>query len=423
MTTTDLAPLEDEVRWFLTAGLPERAAIRRDPFPFFRRLRAADPVHRSAQGPWLVTSYEACNAMLRDERWEKARILRDVAATTGAGDGPAEGALAERIFLGSLVFKNPPDHTRLRRIVAPAFSVRAVGDRRERTRGIARRLLDDLRQRPSFDFRRDFASELPVRLICELIGVAPEARQDFLSWADTVRELQELGDRPAEALRLADRKAEDCRAFVADLVAEKRKAPGDDLVSLLIEASDADEAPLSPDELTAMLIILHVGGHSTTTDVIATGCFHLLTNPDAYRRLRQDPDLVGSAVEEMLRFDTAVTVATPRAAAVDVALGDRTIPAGEVVYAVVAAANHDPDQFDQPDRFDVERRDNRHLSFAAGRHFCLGAHLGRQEAVEAFRLLAGEHPELELATDPATVEWQDSLPHRGLQALPVAWRR
>ncbi|HVW33159.1 MAG TPA: cytochrome P450 [Acidimicrobiia bacterium] len=416
MTDTTLLAtpaLDDEVTWFMTSGHERRGPIRRDPFPFYDRLRAVDPVHRSVKGPWLLTSYEVCNAMLRDDRWTKGRILTD----------DSDGALAERVFLGSLVFRDPPDHTRLRRIVAPLFTVSAINKRRARTRAIAATLLNGLSRRDGFDFRREFASELPVRLICEFIGIPPDWREEFLMWAETVRELQELSGRSGDDLRHADDKAQACLDFFGVMAAEKRKRPGDDIVSMLLAAADADEQPLTHEEFTAMLIILHVGGHSTTTDVIATGLFHLLRNPDAERMLRRDPGLVPSAVEEMLRYDTAVTVATPRVAAEEMTLGGRLIPAGEKVYAVLGAANRDPAQFADPHRFDIGRTENRHLSFAAGAHFCLGAHLGRQEAQEAFNLLFTEYPALEPAGDLDSLEWQDSFPHRGLVSLPVAWRR
>lgn len=411
------ASLEEEVVWFLTSGHPQRGDLRRDPYPFYDRLRSWEPVHKTAKGPWLITSYDACNKVLRDDRWKKARILTDV----GGGDAGAPGALAERVFLGSLVFRNPPDHTRLRRIVSPLFTPGVINRRRDRTRAIARDLLESLRGKTSFDFREEFASELPVRLICELIGIPSDARQEFLTWAETVRELQELGRRDSADLESADRKAQACLEFFADLAAERQRAPGEDIISLLLQAAAADEQPLSPEEFVAMLVILHVGGHSTTTDVIATGMHHLLAAPDTYERLRGNPSLVNGAVEEMIRYDPPVTVATPRAALEDIAIGETVVPAGESVYAVLAAANRDPSAFENPHCFDIERRDNRHLAFAAGPHFCLGAHLGRQEAQEAFSLLAAECPRLEWAVDPHELDWQDSFPHRGLVRLPLAW--
>lgn len=411
-STVDLA---NEVTWFMTSGHPRRGQVRRDPYPLYDRLRSQAPAFRSASGPWLLTSYEACNAMLRDERFRKARILHD------AGHRDEPGALAERIFLGSLVFQNAPVHTRLRRIVSQLFTASAVERRRTRTREIARELLDSLRERESFDFRLDFASELPIRLIFELLGIPDERREDFLDWAATVRELQEHGDRTPDDLVRADRKARDCLEFFAELTRERGERPGEDIVSMLRAAAAADSEPLTHEEFTAMLVILHVGGHSTTTDVIATGLHTLLHNLDQARTLRGDLSLMPQAVEEMVRYEPPVTVATPRAAAEDVVLGGVGIPAGESVYAVVSAANRDPEAFLDPHRFDINRTGNRHLSFAVGRHFCLGANLGRQEAQEAFDLLLTEYPELELTEPADSLEWQDSFPHRGLELLPVAW--
>jgi cytochrome P450 len=412
--TIDLA---DEVTRFMTSGHPLRGPVRRNPYPLYDRLRAEAPAYRSATGAWLLTSYEACNSMLRDERFRKARILNDA----GRHDEP--GALAERIFLGSLVFQNAPVHTRLRRIVSPLFTARAIERRRERTREIARGLLRSLREREAFDFRLDFASELPIRLIFELLGIPDERRDDFLGWAETVRELQEHSTRTVEDLLRADQKAHDCLEFFEALARERGKSPGEDIVSLLIEAAAADAEPLTHEEFTAMLVILHVGGHSTTTDVIATGMHTLLHHPDQMDLLKSDLSLLPQATEEMVRYEPPVTVTTPRAADEDVVLDGITVPAGQSVYAVVAAANRDPREFPDPHRFDIGRTGSRHLSFAVGPHFCLGAHLGRQEAQEAFRLLLTEFPELELTERQENLEWQDSFPHRGLELLPVAWTR
>jgi cytochrome P450 len=419
----EVPDLLDEINWFMTSGHERRGPVRRDPYPFYERLRAHQPVHRSPKGPWLLTSYDACNSMLRDERFRKARILTDVGDLSDPTRRDAPGALAERILLGSLVFQNPPVHTRLRRIVSPLFTAGAIIRRRERTRSIARELLGALHERDTFDFRLDFSSELPIQLICELIGIPDERREDFLGWASTVRELQEHGERTTEHLLAADQKARDCLAFFAELAEQRRDRPGEDIVSMLVAAAAADEEPLSVEEFAAMLVILHVGGHSTTTDVIATGMYNLLRHPGELDLLRQDTSLIPGAVDEMLRYDPPVTVATPRMAAEDIVVGDTVIPAGESVYAVLAAANRDPAHFTSAAVFDVRRPGNRHISFAVGPHFCLGAHLGRQEAEEAFAVLLTDFPALELDAEPGTLEWQDSFPHRGLELLPVAWSR
>ena len=416
-TLADTADLAEEVSRFMTSGHPLRGPVRRDPYPFYGRLRAENPVYRSPVGSWLLTSYEACDAMLRDEQFRKARILTD------AGHHDEPGALAERIFLGSLVFQNPPVHTRLRRIVSPLFTPRAIERRRERTRAIARDLLNSLLERDSFDFRLDFASELPIRLIFEFIGIPDDRREDFLAWAETVRELQEHSGRTVEDLLRADDKARACLEFFDDLARERDEHPGDDLISLLRAAATADSEPLSREEFAAMLVILHVGGHSTTTDVIATGLHTLLLNPGEAQLLREDLSLLPAAVEEMLRYEPPVTVTTPRASAQDTVICGTTIPAGQSVYAIVSAANRDPAHFPDPHRFDIRRSGPRHLSFAVGPHFCLGAHLGRQEAQEALGLLLSEFPPLELTAATESLEWQDSFPHRGLELLPVAWKR
>jgi cytochrome P450 len=412
------ASLREEVDWFLTAGHERRQQVRRNPYPFYERLREHDPVYRHPGGTWLVTSYDACDALLRDPSWVKGSFLEGQERSDSA-----PGRLAERVFLGSLVFQDPPTHTRLRRIVSALFTPGAIERRRARTRQVARDLLRPLLEKEAFDFRGEFAAELPVRLICEFLGIPNDRRDDFLMWAETVRDLQELSGLDDDRLAGADAKARDCLDYFADLARAKRENPGDDLVSLLLAADSGDEQPLTHEEFTAMLLILHVGGHSTTTDVISTGMYHLLMNPAAVCALRDNPSLVPSAVEEIVRYDPPVTVATPRVTNTDIHLGGHLVPAGEAVYAVLAAANRDPARFDDAGVFNIERRRNRHLSFAAGAHFCLGAHLGRQEAQEAYALLFTRCPRLELAVDPQHLVWQDSLPHRGLVSLPVTWQR
>lgn len=418
-------PLEEEVVRFLSAEHPDRAAIRRDPYPFYDRLREHAPVYETALGPWLATSYEAVDQLVRDGRWTRESHVAD-----------EELSLAERVFLRSLVFRDPPAHTRLRRILSPLFTNSAIEKRRWRTREVAKEILDGLRKEEEFDFRARFASELPVRLICEFIGMPLDAREQFESWAESVRMLQErsYGEAEPEArrstiavparavtLERVNKIAEECLAYFERLLAQKRVTPGEDLTSLLLTASEADDAPLTVEEIVSMLIILHVGGHSTTTDTISTGQFNLFRNPEMMAALRAEPALVESAVEEMIRFDPPVTVGIPRTAPFDIELAGTTVPAGAHVYPVLAAANRDPQRFPHPHRFDVRRGDNRHLSFSMGPHFCIGAPLGRQEAQEAFALLATEYPPLEPVAALDVLEWQDSLPHRGLAGLPVRW--
>jgi cytochrome P450 len=310
--------LDDEVLRFLSSSHPDRAALRRDPYPFYDRLRSRAPVIRAELGPWLVTSYDAVNRLVRANRWTRESSV------------PEEDlSVAERVFLRSLVFRDPPAHTRLRRILSPLFTASVIERRRQRTRAIARELLDDLRSRDTFDFRRDFASELPVRLICEFIGMPLDARQQFEGWAHTVRDLQELAHETESAeqsarrssiavpartvvLERANKTAAQCLAYFEALLKEKRAAPGEDITSMLLATSESDEAPLTTEEIVATLIILHVGGHSTTTDAISTGQYTLFRHPMAQNKLRADPRLVERAVEEMLRFDPPVTVGIPR---------------------------------------------------------------------------------------------------------------
>ncbi|MDX2277901.1 MAG: cytochrome P450 [Hyphomonadaceae bacterium] len=420
--------LEEEILRFLSKAHPDRAALRQDPYPFYDRLRSCSPIVKSPLGPWLASSYKAVNELVLNGRFTRESNVRE-----------EDLSLAERIFLRSLVFRDPPAHTRLRRIVMPIFTVSAVEQRRARTRKIAKEILDGLRRCEAFDFRNDFACELPVRIICELIGMPLDDREMFDSWLETLRSLQERSHEPegegdagrdssiavparAAVLERANKVAEGCLAYFERFIDEKRSAPADDITSMLIALSDADDSPLSNEEMLAMLVILHLGGHATTTDVIATGQHTLFLHPESMAALRANSELVPGAVEEMLRYDPPVTVGIPRIAPEDIALAGMVIPRGDHVYPMLAAANRDPEVFPDSHRFDITRRsESRHMAFTLGAHFCVGAPLGRQEAQEAFSLLASEYPPLAPAVPLEDLHWADSLPHRGLLSLPVRW--
>lgn len=403
--TTSPPTLEQEVTWFLNAGHPDRAEIVNDPYPFFERLRNHDPVYKTAEGPWLITGAAECEQMLKD-----ARFVRDVI--------DPDARLSHRVFLGSLVFLDAPDHTRIRRLTTPVFTPRAIEKRRQRTRAIVEKILGDLPNADTYDFRK-YAFELPVAVICDFIGVPLEHGEDFARWAYYTRHLQEPFGQTEEQLREADEVAQRCLDFFNDLVEQRRVAPGDDLITQLLQAKSDEKIEISEEELVGLIVLLHVGGHSTTTEVLATGLHHLMLNPAVEAELRANLDLIPEFIEEVMRIDAPVVTALSRVATEPVVVGEHEIPAGERVYALITAANRDPRRYENPHDFDLHRPTRRHLAFGAGAHYCLGAHLAKQEVEEAFHFLFTQCPPMTHDGDPYSLPWTDHLLHRGLHSLPT----
>jgi cytochrome P450 len=379
-----------------------------DPYPTYHRLRAEDPVHHSPLGFWVLTRYEDVASTLRDPRLVKEPIAAFVAARFGVAVPPGMGL--------SMLDRDPPDHTRLRGLVSRAFTPRVVEGLRPRIQAIVDGLLDRAQPTGSMDLIEEFAYPLPVGVICEMLGVPVEDHERFKGWSlDLARGLDaimlpadsEVGRRSVTARHgLSD--------YFRELIAQRRTAPRDDLLSALIAAEEAGDR-LSEQELLATCILLLVAGHETTVNLIGNGSLALLRHPDQLRRLREDPGLIGSAVEELLRYDGPVQ-RTARIPSENVTIGGRTIAKGEMVMPFIGAADRDPAQFPDPDRLDLGRADNRHLAFGWGIHFCLGAPLARLEGQIALNTLVHRWPRLALATtDPP--EYRQSLTLRGLKTL------
>lgn len=408
----EVPAVEEEAVLYLTSGHPDRAEITRDPYPFFDRLRAHAPVYRTSPGPVLVTSYAETQALIRDRRWSRDEI------DARSGITPTQG-----LFLESLAFRDPPDHTRLRGLVSRLFTPRAV----ERSRGyvseIVSGLLTGLRDRDEFDFIEDFAYRVPLQLICRLIGIPTETEQRFLTWGGALHgALEPLPQSPEVAAR-REAAARECFDYFAALIRERRAHPGgSDIISQLIEADadDAAEESLTDDEIIANCMLLHSAGFSTTKNLISNGMYLFITHPDAYDDMRAHPDVIPSAVEEILRYEGPARNSLLRIAPEEIELGGVTIAPGEHVYAILSAANRDPAAFPDPHRFDIRRDGTRQVAFGGGIHLCLGAALARLEAAVAFTHLAGER-RLELATDE--VSWLDGFLTRGLVSFPVRWVR
>jgi pimeloyl-[acyl-carrier protein] synthase len=387
---------------------PMDPAFVADPYPTYRQLRTEDPVHHSPMEFWVLTRYEDVVAALRDPRLAKEAIAAFVAARFGA-PVPITGL--------SMLDRDPPDHTRLRSLVSKAFTPRVVEGLRPRVQQIVDGLIARAREKGSMDLIEEFAYPIPVNVICEMLGVPVEDHERFKGWSlDIARGLDSIllpPDSEVPKRSVASRTA--LAEYFRELIAKRRASPRADLLSGLIAAEEAGDK-LSENELLATCILLLIAGHETTVNLIGNGTLALLRHPDQLRRLRENPALIGTAVEELLRFDGPVQ-RTARIPSEDVVIDGCTIAKGEMVMPFIGAADRDPVQFPEPDRLDIGRADNRHIAFGWGIHFCLGAPLARVEGQIAINTLVQRLPKLALATD--TPQFRESLTLRGLASLPV----
>jgi cytochrome P450 len=393
-----------------------------DPFPLYADLRQRAPIHRNDLGFWVVARHEDCLAILRDRRASSDSLnvavdrMPQGFRTPVAEDDPMVTAMLEmRPFL----FRDPPDHTRLRGLVSKAFTPKVVESLRSRTQQVVDELLDAAMEAGTVDLLEEFAYPLPVRIICDLLGVPLEDQDRFKVWSNALaRGLDPDFLLTPEIIEARSQGVLQFAQYFFELLADRRSNPGEDLLSRLVQAEDGGTV-LSEGEMLSTCILLLVAGHETTVNLIAGGALALLRNPDQFDRFRNEPALTRGGVEEMLRYVSPVQL-TGRALTEDCAFGDAQFEAGDFVMLLIASANRDPDQFDDPERFDITRTPNNHLGFGFGVHHCLGAPLARMEAQVALTALVKRAPELALAVDE--VRYKTNVVLRGMEALPVAMR-
>lgn len=389
----------------------------RDPYPLYHELRSLAPVFQSEAGPWILTSYDACAMAFRSPAFgqgESARLVRQ--------DPRFEWSAVLQSLGQMMVFMDPPDHTRLRRIVSRVFSPRTVEQLRPYVQQVVDDLLAPLEGAPA-DLVTQFADLIPVTVICELLGVPHDDHEQCRAWSEEIA-LAIEPVVPDEYLRRADAATRRYQEYFARLIAEKRARPADDLLTLLIRAEDQGDQ-LSNPELIAMATLLLGAGFETTRNGIAGGILALLTHPGELAQVRDDPALDKSMVDEVLRFVSPNQTAVARFALEDVDVFGTAVPKGALMAPVIAAANRDPARFDDPDRVDVDRLDNLPLTFAPGPHLCLGAPVARLEVELAVCTLVRRFPELELLDgDPPMRNTCNLGPGpRGPQHLPVSMGR
>ncbi|GAA1837029.1 cytochrome P450 [Pseudonocardia ailaonensis] len=376
-----------------------------DPYPAYADLRADEPVRRIdlPGGPqWIVTRYADARAAFVDER-----LSKDWRYTLPAEQRDQFPAAPTPMML----LLDPPDHTRLRKLVSRSFTARRMTELRPRVQEIADELLAALPADGSLDLMAHYAFLLPVRVICELLGVPAEDRDDFGHWSSTMIDDSPQQEKQDASMRLGK--------YLAELIERKRAEPDDALLSALTQVSEDDGDALSQEELVAMAMMLLIAGHETTVNLIGNGVVGLLTHPDQRRILAEKPELWPSAVEEFLRWDAPVTTAPVRFAAEDVEIAGTTIPAGAIVILGIGAANRDEERFADAATLDVTRDDRGHVAFGYGLHHCLGAPLARAEGEIALRSLFTARPELALAVEPGELVHRHSVLVHGVAALPV----
>ncbi|MEV7681565.1 cytochrome P450 [Streptomyces sp. NPDC088341] len=379
------------------------------PYDVFRDLRTASPVHRitgtDGQPAWLVTRYDDVRAALADPR-----LSLDKAH---AREGNYRGLALPPALDANLLNMDPPDHTRLRRLVGRAFTPSRVEQLRTPIRAAAGRLLNALGAQGTTDLIAAYAAPLPITVICELLGIPESHRRDFRSWGSALIAPDPHRPQAAKEAVVA------MMGFFRELMAHKRRSPADDLLSDLIAVRDADDDRLTEDELMSLAFLILFAGYENSVQLIGNAVLALLQNPDQMAFLRKDLSRIPAAVEEFARYEGPALLAIRRFPTQNVAIGDVTIPAGDTVLLSLSAANRDPDRFPDPDRLDLGREAAGHVALGHGIHYCLGAPLARLETEIALAELLERFEDLELAeTD---LHWRPSLRARGLVELPVRY--
>jgi cytochrome P450 len=389
-----------------------------DPYPVYAALRERDPVHWCAPwDAWVVTAWDPVVEVLRrPESFSSAGYELAMLEALAAADPDGAPALRAHYATQVLSLTDPPVHTRLRRSLVTSFTPRVVERLRPRVEALVTELLDGLPDAPEVDLLATFAYPLPALIIGELLGVPPEDQHRFTRWSADIVALVGTGAMVPERVAAAERSMAEFHAYLRPLIDARRDAPpGEDLLGGLVHPATAVDR-LSDAELVATCVTLLFAGHETTANLIANGLIALLRHPDQLARLRAQPHLAPSAVEELLRFDASVQRNRRRAVA-DVELAGRRIRAGDRVLAFLGAANRDPAAFPEPERLDLGRTPNKHLAFGHGIHYCVGAALSRLEAPIALTAVLERFPGLALGSSP--IAWMPNIAFRGPRELVV----
>jgi cytochrome P450 len=391
--------------------------FKRNAYKTFETMRRDDPIYRQlgldGRTPiWFITRYEDVEAMLRDKRF-----VRDESSAL-----PPEKRLSpnqlDLLLNNHMLTKEGIDHLRLRHLVSKAFTPKRIAALRPRIEAIACTLIDQVQTKGSMDLIAEFSFPLPRIVILEMLGVPTEDREKFKVWSNALLEPQ----MDAAGLAQAIQHLTDFTNYLRDLFARRRAEPKDDLMTALVQAEEAGDK-LSESELFSTMVLLIVAGHETTVNLIANAVLALFRNPEQFAKLKANPHLMPSAVEEFLRYDGSVERALSRWAAEDVDWKGHHISRGDAVMLVLGSANHDAEKFANPENLELQRDPNPHLGFGKGAHYCLGAPLARLETEVAMNALLSRLPNLRLALDESELRWRFLPGFRGLEALPVSWEK
>lgn len=382
------------------------AEFTKNPYPTYAQLREEDPVHQvrfpDGQNGWLVTRYADAEAVLKDPRF-----IKDFSKLFGGSMGDMS------VFTQNMLFSDPPDHKRLRGLAQKAFTPKMIEGMTGRIQEITDGLLDGIDGKTTVNLIDRIAFPLPIIVICEILGVPSEDRDKFRMWSNSLIE----GTSGEAGVSVYEHMNEFIR-YLGEWFAKVRQEPGDDLISRLIEAEESGDR-MTEKELYGLVSLLIIAGHETTVNLIGNTVLALLKYPEHQQTLCESPELIGQAIEESLRFNGPVEFSTSRWAAEDLEFGGKKIHRGELVVVALNAANHDPEQFDNPELFDILREKSPHLAFGKGIHFCLGAPLARLEAQIAIDGLLKRFPGMTLAVDESELEWRPGMIVRGVREIPV----
>lgn len=388
-----------------------------NPYLLYKQMREIDPVHYSESlGYWLLTRYQDVEAALKDER-----LSADRSALFIHQIGDLDVSLIQnflRLIKGMMIEKDPPEHSRMRKLANQGFTTRALESWRGIIQQTTDRLLDQVQYQGYMDIVADLSVPLPALIIAEIFGVPEDDRANLIEWASDIGTLWGApgGQNIEELARKADHAAIQFTQLIQQLIEQRRRQPGTDMISLLTMAYEAQG--LDFEELPSLCILILNAGHLTTTDLIPNGVAALLNHPEQLQKLKEHPELMSAAIEELIRYDTPAPFVF-RIAKAAIGIADKVIPTGSVVALGLGAANHDPIKFAHPDRLDITRSPNEHLGFGPGVHFCLGAVLARMELTICFATLLKRIPNLQFDPQKPAIPRHTSLVFKGFEALPI----
>ncbi|KFI01606.1 cytochrome P450 [Bacillus spizizenii] len=395
---------------------PHGKEFHLNPFSVLGRFREEDPVHQfelkrfgGTYPAWLITRYDDCMAFLKDNR-----ITRDVKNVMSQEQIKMLNVSEDIDFVSDhMLAKDTPDHTRLRSLVHQAFTPRTIENMRGSIEQITEQLLDEMEKENKADIMKSFASPLPFIVISELMGIPKEDRAQFQIWTNAMVDTSESNrELTNQALR-------EFKDYIAKLIQDRRIQPKDDLISKLVHAEE-NGSKLSEKELYSMLFLLVVAGLETTVNLLGSGTLALLQHKEEFEKLKQYPEMIATAVEELLRYTSPVVMMANRWAIEDFTYKGHSIKRGDMIFIGIGSANRDPNFFENPETLNLNRSPNRHISFGFGIHFCLGAPLARLEGHIAFNALLKRFPDIELAAAPDDIHWRKNVFLRGLENLPVS---